>query len=196
MHMTPREQERLTVFTAAELARRRLARGALLGAPDAIAYVCDEILELAWDGFDLEEIVARAGAFLTPEQLQPGVPAAVPAIQIEALFPHGTSLVHIAQPFGPPGADGPGAVRAAEGDIELAAGRERQQVEFHNTGERAVWISSHFPLSQLNKAVLTSAELTGYRLALPAGMAVRLEPGERREITVVAMGGSDDASVS
>lgn len=191
MHLTPREQERLTLFSAAELARRRLARGALLGTADAVAYVCDEVLELAWDGVDLEEIVRRAGELLGPDRLQPGVPAAVPMIQVEALFPHGSSLVHVARPFGPPGEDAPGAVRAAEGEIELAQGREHREVTLRNEGERSVWISSHFPLSQLNKAVRADVELAGYRLAIPAGMAVRLEPGERRELTVVLMGGDE-----
>lgn len=190
MHLTPRENERLTLFTAAELARRRLARGARLGAPDAIAYVCDEILELAWDGVELDEIVRRAGTLLTRDQLQPGVPAAVPSIQVEALFPHGTALVHVARPFGPPDADAAGAVRAAAGQVELAPGRERRTVTLYNTGERPVWISSHFPLDQLNRAVHTDNDLAGFRLAIPAGQAVCVQPGERREVTVIPLGGS------
>lgn len=189
MHLTPREQERLNLFTAAELARRRLARGALLGAPDAVAYVCDEICEMAWDGVDIDEVVRRAGELLHPDEVQPGVPAAVPVIQVEALFPHGSSLVHVPQPFGPPGPDAPGSVRAADGEVELAAGRERRTARLHNTGERSVWISSHFPLDQLNPAVRSDVELAGFRLAIPAGMAVRLDPGESRELEVVAMGG-------
>ncbi|TDC88695.1 urease subunit gamma [Saccharopolyspora aridisoli] len=189
MHLTPREQERLNLFTAAELARRRLARGALLGAPDAVAYVCDVVCELAWDGVDIDEVVRRAGALLTADQVRPGVPAAVPVIQVEALFPHGSSLVHVPQPFGPPGPDAPGAVRAADGEVELAAGRERRTAWLHNTGERPVWISSHFPLDQLNPAVRSDAELAGFRLAVPAGTAVRLDAGERKELVLVAMGG-------
>ncbi|RRO18249.1 urease subunit gamma [Saccharopolyspora rhizosphaerae] len=190
MHLTPREQERLTLFSAAELARRRLARGALLGVPDAVAYVCDEICELAWDGVDIDEVVRRAGELLRPDQVQPGVPDAVPAIQVEALFPHGSSLVHVSHPFGPPGPDAPGAVRAADGEVELAVGREHRTAQLENTGARPVWISSHFPLDQLNPAVRSDVELTGFRLAIPAGMAVRLEAGECREVEVVAMGGS------
>ncbi|WP_406689519.1 urease subunit gamma [Saccharopolyspora sp. ID03-671] len=189
MHLTPREQERLTLFSAAELARRRLARGALLGAPDAVAYVCDEVCEMAWDGTDLDEIVRRAGELLAPDQVQPGVAAAIPAIQVEALFPHGSALVHVPQPFGPPGPDAPGAVRAADGEIELAAGREHRTARLHNTGDRPVWISSHFPLEELNPAVRSDVDLTGFRLAVPAGMAVQLGAGERKEITAVALGG-------
>lgn len=71
MHLTPREQERLTLFTAAELARRRLARGAPLGATEAIALVCDEILEMAWDGAALEDVVARARRLVPTERLCP-----------------------------------------------------------------------------------------------------------------------------
>ncbi|WP_199429608.1 urease subunit gamma [Qaidamihabitans albus] len=189
MHLTPREQERLTLFTAAELARRRLARGARLGVPDAIAYVCDEVLEMAWDGLDIEEVVRRAGELLGPGQLQPGVAGAVPSVQVEALFPHGTALVHVPRPFGPPGDDVPGAVRAAQGEIELAAGRERRVVTFHNRGARSVWVSSHFPLDQLNRAVHAEEDLAGYRLAIPAGTAVCLGAGERRELTVIPTGG-------
>jgi urease subunit gamma/beta len=192
VHLTPREQERLTLFSAAELARRRLARGARLGVPDAVALVCDEILELAWDGVALDEVVRRAAALVEPGQLQPGVATAVPVLQVEALFPHGSALVHVPQPFGPPDPDGPGAVRAAEGEIELAAGREHRTVILANRGARKVWISSHFPLHQLNPAVEANPardELAGYRLAVPAGTALCLEPGEERELTVVAMGG-------
>src|SRR4051812_3336559 len=98
MHLTPREQERLTLFTAAELARRRLARGAFLGASEAIALVCDEVLEMAWDGVPIDEVVDRARQIVPTEQLLPGVAAAVPSVQVEALFPSGTSLVHVEAP--------------------------------------------------------------------------------------------------
>jgi urease subunit gamma/beta len=193
VHLTPREQERLTLFTAAELARRRLARGARLGAPEAVALVSDEVLEMAWDGVELAEIVRRAGGLLRPNQLQPGVPAAVPSLQVEALFPHGSSLVHVPAPFGPAEPDGPGAVRPADGEIALAPGREHRPARLRNTGHRAVWISSHFPLRQVNPAVsvdLGGADVAGYRLAVPAGTALRLDPGEEREVTVVRLGGA------
>ena len=182
MHLTPREQERLLLAAAADLARRRLARGAPLGATEAVALVCDEICELAWDGVALEAVIERARAVIPASALLPGVAALVPVIEVEALFPWGTTLVHVDRPFpedqnqqppylerteetlapsGPPdpavdavaGATRPGEVRAAAGDITLAPGAPRRNVVLRNTGRRDVWISSHFPLDQVNPAV-------------------------------------------
>ncbi|GAA0928463.1 urease subunit gamma [Pseudonocardia zijingensis] len=189
MHLTPREHERLLLAAGADLARRRLARGALLGAPEAVALVCDEICELAWDGRPYEEVVARAREVVRPDQLVDGVAAAVPAVQVEALFPHGSVLVDVDAPFGPPAAGGPGAVRAADGTLELAPGRERATAVLHNTGELPVWVSSHVPLDQLNPAVRVNAPQGRYRLDVPAGTAVRVEAGAEREVAVVRIGG-------
>jgi urease subunit gamma/beta len=192
MHLTPRERERLCLFTAAELARRRLGRGALLGATEASALVCDEILEMAWDGVDLAEVIERARGLLAVDRLLPGVPALVPSIEVEALFPHGTTLVHVPEPFGPADADAPGAVRPAAGEIELAPGRARRSCRAHNTGARPVWVSSHFPLGELNPALrldIEAGEAPGYRLDLPAGTALRIDPGADVEVALVARGG-------
>jgi len=190
VHVTPREQERLLIFTAAELARRRLARGACLGATEAIALVCDEVLEMAWDGVPLAEVVRRARDVVAADQVLPGVATTVPSVQVEALFPHGTSLVHVPEPFGPADPSGPGAVRAQDGEIELAPGRPRQAVEVTNRGERPVWISSHFPLEELNPALdLDREAVRGCRLDLPAGVSLQLVPGATRVVPVVARGG-------
>ncbi|HWN35120.1 MAG TPA: urease subunit gamma [Pseudonocardia sp.] len=199
MHLTPRERERLLLHSGAELARRRLARGARLGAPEAIALVCDEICELAWDGVAYEQVVATARTLLRPDQLVDGVPAAVPTLQVEALFPYGSTLVHVDAPFGAAPVDGPGAVRAVDGEIELAPGRERGTAVLRNTGPLAIWVSSHVPLDRLNPAL--TVELTvelatepdspsRYRLDLPAGTAVRVEAAEAREVAVVRIGGA------
>jgi urease subunit gamma/beta len=191
MHLTPREQERLTLFTAAELARRRLARGARLGAAEAIALVCDEVLEMAWDGMEIDTVVAKAQEVVRPDRLLPGVAAAVPQIQVEALFPHGSALVHVDAPFGPPGEQGAGMVHPVAGEIELAPGRARKQLEVHNRGSRAVWLSSHFPLEQANPALEMNREVAaGQRLDIPAGTSLEFLPGVRRTVTVVARGGA------
>jgi len=190
MHLTPREQERLLLFTAAELARRRLARGARLGATEAIALVCDEVLEMAWDGVPIEDVVRRAQRVVTTDQLVPGVPNTVPSLQVEALFPHGTSLVHVPEPFGPADPTGPGAVLAQDGDIELVPGRLRRTVEVTNRSDRQVWISSHFPLEEVNPALEFDRDaVRGFRLDLPAGVSLQLPPGATREAPVVARGG-------
>jgi urease subunit gamma/beta len=191
MHLTPREHERLLLAAGADLARRRLARGALLGAPEAVALVCDEICELAWDGLPYEEVVSRARDLIKPGQLVDGVPSAVPALQVEALFPHGSVLVHVDAPFGPPPAGGPGAVRVAGGNVELAPGRARATAVLRNTGTLAVWVSSHVPLDHLNPAVQVEVPGDGrYRLDVPAGTAVGVDAGAEREVAVVRIGGT------
>jgi len=188
MHLTPREQERLLLSSGADLARRRLARGAPLGAAEAVALVCDEICEMAWDDVPLEEVVERARTVVPAGSLVPGVAAAVPAVQVEALFPHGTVLVHVAAPFGDPEADGPGAVRTQATPVELAPGRRHEVATLHNTGAQPIWVSSHFPLAALNPALEVSLpDPAAYRLDVPAGVAVRVGPGERKEIGVVGI---------
>lgn len=187
MHLTPREQERLLLAGAAGLARRRLQRGSPLGATEAIALVCDEICEWAWDGVPLADIQDRATALLPPGQLLPGVAAMVPVVQVEALSPHGTVLVHVDEPFGPPGTHGPGAVQVAEETIILASERDRREVTLTNTGTRTVWISSHFPLEELNPAVTCDPVLPRrYRLDVPSGSAVSIPPGQSKELVAVA----------
>ncbi|HCA87127.1 MAG TPA: urease subunit gamma [Streptomyces sp.] len=190
MHLTPREQERLLLFSAAELARRRLARGARLGATEAIALVCDEILEMAWDGTPLETVVERAPALVPRDRLLPGVAESVPSIQVEALFPHGSALVHVSEPFGPADPEGPGGVLVTDGEMELAPGRPRSTLTVTNRGGRAVWVSSHFPLEEANPALDFDREaVRGHRLDVPAGASVAFEPGETRSVTVVTRGG-------
>jgi urease subunit gamma/beta len=208
VHLTPRERERLLLAAAADLARRRLARGAPLGSTEAVALVCDEVCELAWDGIALAEVIDRARRVVPPAALLPGVAGLVPVIEVEALFPWGSTLVHVDAPFGPPGEAGP--VRPAAGTIELAPGAERRTAQLRNTGTRDVWISSHYPLDQVNPAerVLVGGEAEpalvrddpgdagsdgeaaagpppGCRLDLPAGEALLLKAGEEREVRIV-----------
>ena len=191
MHLTPREHERLLLAAGADLARRRLLRGARLGAPEAVALVCDEICELAWDGVPYEEVVSRARAVVAPGQLVDGVASAVPALQVEALFPHGSVLVHVDAPFGAAPLEGPGSVRPGDGGIELAPGRERATAVLRNTGPQPVWVSSHVPLDRLNPALHVQLPEEGrFRLDVPAGTALRVEPGAEREVTVVRIGGT------
>jgi urease subunit gamma/beta len=189
MHLTPREQERLLLAAAADLARRRLARGARLGATEAVALVCDEICELAWDDHPLETVVERAPQAVPRDRLMPGVANLVPQLQVEALFPHGSVLVHLDHPFGAPDQGGPGAVAVAEEDVELAPARPRRAVQLRNGGRQPVWVSSHVPLAYLNPAVeVSGVPADDYRLDLPAGSAVRIDPGESRELQAVALG--------
>jgi urease subunit gamma/beta len=203
MHLTPRETERLLLAAAADLARRRLARGAPLGATEAVALVCDEICELAWDGVPLADVIGRARSVVPPSALLPGAAALVPVIEVEALFPWGSTLVHVDAPFGPPDdhqerlhhPERPGATVPAPGSLPLAAGLPRRTLELRNTGPRDVWISSHFPLDQVNPAVaVAGGPAAGCRLDLPAGEALLLRAGESRSVPAVVVAPAQEAS--
>ena len=101
MHLTIREEERLQIWTAAEMARRRLARGVKLNEPEAIALISDEILERARDGSIpmVVDLMEYAKTLLTSDDVMEGVQDLVKIIQIEALFPDGTKLVTVANPI-------------------------------------------------------------------------------------------------
>jgi urease subunit gamma/beta len=127
---------------------------------------------------------------VSADQVLPGVATTVPSLLVEALFPHGTSLVHVPQPFGLADPTGPGAVLAQDGDIELVPGRLRREVEVTNRGDRPVWVSSHFPLEDVNPALELDREAArGFRLDLPAGVSLQLTPGSTRVVPVVARRG-------
>jgi len=192
MHLTPRESERLLLAAAADLARRRLARGAPLGATEAVALVCDEICEMAWDGVPLADVIARARSVVPAASLLAGVAALVPVVEVEALFPWGSVLVHVDAPFAAADyPERPGATRTPPAAISLAAGLPRRTLVLRNTGPRDVWISSHFPLDQVNPAVAVEGGLpAGCRLDLPAGEALLVRAGESRSVPVVVVAGS------
>jgi urease gamma subunit len=99
MKLTPREQDRLTIFTMAELARKRRARGVKLNHPEAIALICDELLEEARAGRPYGEVVELGGQVIQRGDVMDGVPEMIPLIQIEALFPNGSKLLTIHQPI-------------------------------------------------------------------------------------------------
>ena len=101
MHLTIREEERLQIWTAAEMARRRLARGVRLNEPEAIALICDEILERAREGSIpmLADMIRYGENILTGDDVMEGVRAMVKIIQVEALFPDGTKLVTVTNPI-------------------------------------------------------------------------------------------------
>jgi urease gamma subunit len=99
MKLTPKELDRLTVFTMAELARRRRARGIQLNQPEAVAIICDEIYEEARAGKTYEEVVAIAMSALSRDDVLPGVPEMIPMLQVDAMFTDGTRLVTIRNPI-------------------------------------------------------------------------------------------------
>jgi urease subunit gamma len=98
MHLTPREQEKLMVFVAADVARRRMARGLKLNYPEAIALITAEMLEAARDGKTVAEIMAFGATILKRTDVMEGVPEMIHDVQVEATFPDGTKLVTVHDP--------------------------------------------------------------------------------------------------
>ena len=99
MRLTPRELERLQLFSAAELARKRKARGVTLNYPEAVALICDEIVEAARDGKSMQEAMEVATAVLTRADVMDGVADMLDKLQIEAMFADGTKLVTVYDPI-------------------------------------------------------------------------------------------------
>ena len=99
MHLTPREREKLLVVVAADLARRRQARGLKLNYPEAIAIISYEIMEGARDGRTVSELMSHGTTLLTRDQVMEGVPEMIHEVQVEATFPDGTKLVTVHNPI-------------------------------------------------------------------------------------------------
>jgi urease subunit gamma len=99
LELTPREKDKLLVFTAALVAERRLARGIKLNYPEAIALITAAILEGARDGRTVADLMSFGTTVLRREQVMEGVPEMVPEIQVEATFPDGTKLVTVHNPI-------------------------------------------------------------------------------------------------
>ena len=99
MHLTPREQEKLLIFTAAEVARRRRGRGLKLNHPEALALITAEILEGIRDGRSVSELMESGATILGRDDVMEGVPEMIDEVQVEGTFPDGTKLVTIHQPI-------------------------------------------------------------------------------------------------
>ena len=99
MHLTPREQEKLLIFTAAEVARRRRTRGLKLNHPEALALITAEIMEGIRDGRSVSELMAAGLTILRREDVMEGVPEMLEEVQVEGTFPDGTKLVTIHHPI-------------------------------------------------------------------------------------------------
>lgn len=99
MDLTPREKDKMLIFTAGLLAERRLARGVILNYPETIAYICAALLEGARDGRTVADLMHYGTTLLSREQVMEGIPEMIPDIQVEATFPDGTKLVTVHQPI-------------------------------------------------------------------------------------------------
>jgi urease subunit gamma/beta len=214
MHLSPRDIDKLILHGAGFLAQKRLARGLRLNYPEAVALIAAQILELVRDGRSVAELMDVGRRMLGRAQVLPGVPELIAEVQVEGTFPDGTKLVTVHHPIAleqgdlalalhgsflpvpksfPPAAEVPvpGEVMAAAGDIELNAGRETSSLAVLNTGDRPIQVGSHYPFAETNRALqFDRSRAYGMRLDIPAGTAVRFEPGESKTVQLVAIAGA------
>lgn len=194
MRLTSWEEERILIFAAAELARRHRAAGLALNAPEAVALICDAMLESARAGADYAAVEAAGRAAVEPGDVMAGVRELVDEVRLEVLLGDGTRLIVLLDPLGgddteeehPP--TGPGAVRPRSPDD---AGREpaRAAIELsvRSDSRRVIVVSSHYPFDRVNTRLQFDRQAArGYRLDLPAGAFERWAPGETKTVRLVS----------
>lgn len=218
MHLTPRELDKLTLHQAGFLAQKRLARGLRLNLPEATALVATQVLELIRDGRRVAELMDLGRRLLGRRQVMPGVPELLAEVQVEGTFPDGTKLVTVHHPivaedgdlalalhgsflpvpsvavFGAaatePEEARPGELLPAPGEVVLNEGREAISLRVTNLADRPIQVGSHYHFAEANPYLrFDRGRAYGRRLDVPAGMAVRFEPGETKTVALVEIAG-------
>ena len=218
MHLSPREIDKLMLHQAGVLAQKRLARGVRLNYPEAVALIATQLLEFIRDGRPVAELMDLGRQLLGREDVADGVAEMIDEVQVEGTFPDGTKLVTVHHPIvadrgnmtlalygsflersdgrqGQPAApiEGrPGEVMTADGHLVLNDGRETTSLEVVNRGDRPIQVGSHYPFVDTNVALAFDRQAArGKRLDIPAGTAVRFEPGETKTVRLVSTARSD-----
>jgi urease subunit gamma/beta len=195
MRLTAWEEERLLIFTAAELARRQRERGLRLNAPEAVAIICDAMLDAARAGATYAEVEAAGRVAVAQADVLDGVRELVDEVRLEVLMTDGTRLVVLVDPLGggaAPASDGPGAVRSTREPADPTAEREHRTLVVRNDSRRVVRVSSHYPFDRVNaRLVFDRTAAAGFRLDLPAGGSERWAPNETREVVLVRLAGGE-----
>ena len=192
MNLTPREKDKLLVALAAQVARRRLERGVKLNHPEAVALITDAVVEGARDGRSVADMMRAGTEVLRADQVMEGVASMIHDIQVEATFPDGTKLVTVHHPIrGDAGGLVPGEALPAPGEVAMNENRETVTLEVTNAGDRPIQVGSHYHFFETNPGLrFDRARARGFRLDIPAGTAVRFEPGQSRAVRLVALGGA------
>ncbi len=196
---------------AGVLAQKRLARGLRLNHPETIALLATQLLELIRDGRSVSELMDLGRTLLGRYQVMDGVPELVAEVQVEGTFPDGTKLVTVHHPivadhgdlelalygsFLPvpdrsrfdevPRTQIPGELLPAAGHVVLNEGRPTLELLVTNTGDRPIQVGSHCHFIETNRALaFDRVAATGMHLDIPAGAAVRFEPGEQKTVRLV-----------
>lgn len=215
MHLSPRELDKLALHQAGFLAQKRLARGVRLNHPEAVALIATVLLELIRDGRSVSELMDMGRKFLGRNQVMPGVPEMIYDVQVEGTFPDGSKLVTVHHPIasengdlslalygsflpvpklskfaGTESEDIPGSCEIADGEIDLNVGRPTAELQVINLGDRPIQVGSHYHFIETNAALqFDRAASYGKRLDIPAGTAVRFEPGESKTVKLVEIAG-------
>jgi urease subunit gamma/beta len=214
MHLTPHELDKLVLHQAGFLAQKRLARGLRLNYPEAVALIATQLLELIRDGRSVAELMDLGRQFLGRAEVMAGVPEMVAEVQVEGTFPDGSKLVTVHHPIAADhgnlelalygsflplprrfvGADAtgerPGELLVDGADIVLNEEREAVRVRVTNRGDRPIQVGSHYHFAETNRALtFDRAAAYGRRLDIPAGTAVRFEPGESKTVALVSIAG-------
>src|SRR5688572_14026416 len=215
MHLSPREIDKLTLHAAGFLAQKRLARGVRLNHPESVALISTQLLEFIRDGKSVAELMNLGRQLLGRNQVMSGVPEMIYDVQVEGTFPDGSKLVTVHHPiasengdlklalhgsflpvpdvslFVPAAAEPiPGSMEIKDGEIELNAGRATAELAVTNLGDRPVQVGSHYHFIETNAALkFDRAVAYGKRLDIPAGTAVRFEPGEAKTVKLVEIAG-------
>jgi urease subunit gamma/beta len=177
--LTPTEMERLTVFTAAQVARRNLAEGVRLSHPEAVAYLTDEIMLAARKDMTFDAVIDHACHLLTADQVMDGVPRMISILLVDAPFAEGTKLVTVVDPIaGGANEIAPGEILGADEPVELFSDLESIELSVVNTGDRDVQVRSQTHFFEANTALEFDRRAAwGYKLEVAAGAGVRFEPG-------------------
>jgi urease subunit gamma/beta len=221
MHLAPRDLDKLVLHGAGVVAQKRLARGLRLNYPEAVALVATQILELIREGRSVADLMDRGRRILGRVHVMDGVPEMMVEVQVEGTFPDGTKLVTVHRPIAldrvdltlalhgsflpippdsafpdlPAPGDAPGELLITPGSVTLNEGRDVVEVVVKSVGDRPIQVGSHYPFAETNAAlVFDRAQARGRRLDIPAGTAVRFEPGDEKTVRLVAVARSVGAS--
>lgn len=194
MYLTNREQEKLSLLFAAQVAERRKEKGLKLNYPEAVALISGYIIEGAREGKTVVQLIEECNHLLQPDDVMDGVAALLRDLQVEATFPDGTKLVSIHTPIkSDKNSISPGAYEFLDEDITLSADRKRITVTVVNTSDRPIQVGSHYHFHEANPALEFDRESTkGFRLDIASGLAARFNPEETVEVSLVEYGGTQE----
>lgn len=194
MNLSPTESERMTIFAAAEFARRNLRSGIALSHPEAVAFLTDEAMLMARSGLSYDEVRQRAGTLLEPAQVEPGVASMLRLIMIELPMAEGTKLLALFDPI--PCIDGdlvPGEIipRDANSVQTVMSTPEDCEIEVINGGDRDIQVRSMTHFFEVNPALrFDRSRAYGMRLAVAAGAGIRFEPGIPKRVRLTPVSGT------